>query len=76
MKIMAERKKIIIIGAGGFAREVLDIFDACNDAGDYYDVLGYVVESRFGDPGTSSPRLLTCAVFCFPSCLACLWLNS
>jgi sugar O-acyltransferase (sialic acid O-acetyltransferase NeuD family) len=48
---MAERKKVVIIGAGGFAREVLDIFDACNDAGDHYVVLGYVVESPFGAPG-------------------------
>jgi len=48
---MAERKKVVIIGAGGFAREVLDIFDACNNAGDRYDVLGYVVESPFGTPG-------------------------
>ncbi len=52
VKFMAERKTIIIIGAGGFAREVLDIFDACNDAGDHYDVLGYVVEPAFGTPGT------------------------
>ena len=44
-------KKIAIIGAGGFAREVLDIFDACNEAGNRYDVLGYIVEPGFGAPG-------------------------
>lgn len=49
---MSEKKKIVIIGAGGFAREVLDIFDACNDAGDRYEVLGYVVEPPYGAPGT------------------------
>jgi sugar O-acyltransferase (sialic acid O-acetyltransferase NeuD family) len=49
---MAEKKNVVIIGAGGFAREVLDIFDACIDAGDRYDVLGYVVDSPFGTPGT------------------------
>jgi sugar O-acyltransferase (sialic acid O-acetyltransferase NeuD family) len=48
---MAESKKVAIIGAGGFAREVLDIFDACNEAGDRYDVLGYIVEPGFGSPG-------------------------
>jgi sugar O-acyltransferase (sialic acid O-acetyltransferase NeuD family) len=46
-------EKIVIIGAGGFAREVLDIFDACNEAGKDYEVLGYVVEAQYGSPGTS-----------------------
>ena len=45
-------EKIVIIGAGGFAREVLDIFDACNGAGKDYEVLGYVVEAQYGSPGT------------------------
>ena len=48
---MDKCKKVAIIGAGGFAREVLDIFDACNEAGDRYDVLGYIVEPGFGAPG-------------------------
>ena len=48
---MDESNKIAIIGAGGFAREVLDIFDACNEAGGRYEVLGYVVESSYGAPG-------------------------
>lgn len=48
---MAESKKVVIIGAGGFAREVLDIFDACNENGHRYDVLGYIVEPGFGKSG-------------------------
>lgn len=43
--------KIAIIGAGGFAREVLDIFEACHDAGRDDEVLGYVVEAAYGTPG-------------------------
>lgn len=46
-------EKIVIIGAGGFAREVLDIFDACNKAGKDYEVLGFIVEPQYGSPGTS-----------------------
>ncbi len=44
---MADVKKIIIIGAGGFAREVLDIIEACNEEGDIYSMLGYIVEPGF-----------------------------
>ena len=46
------KKKVVIIGAGGFAREVLDIFEACNQEKLTYDVLGYIVEARFGAAGT------------------------
>ncbi len=46
------KQKFVIIGAGGFAREVLDIFEACNDAGQDYEVLGYLVEAQYGQPGT------------------------
>lgn len=45
-------KKFVIIGAGGMAREVLDIFEACNNAGQDYEVLGYLVEFQYGKPGT------------------------
>lgn len=48
---MAGIKKIVIIGAGGFAREVLDILDACNEDGDLYNTLGYIVEPDFGTAG-------------------------
>lgn len=46
------KKKIVIIGAGGFGREVLDIFDACNQNKPDYDVLGFIVEAKYGAPGT------------------------
>lgn len=45
-------QKFVIIGAGGQAREVLDIFETCNNAGQDYEVLGYLVESKYGKPGT------------------------
>ncbi len=45
-------QKFVIIGAGGMARGVLDIFEACNQAGQDYEVLGYLVEPQFGKPGT------------------------
>jgi len=44
--------KIAIIGARGFAREVLDVFEACNRQSAVYEVLGYVVEREFGRPGS------------------------
>ncbi len=46
------KRRFAIIGAGGFAREVLDIFEACEDAGQDYEVLGYLVEAQYGLPGT------------------------
>jgi len=45
-------KKVVIIGAGANAREILDIFDACNRASQSYNVLGYVVDPQYGLPGT------------------------
>jgi len=45
-------KKVVIIGAGGFGREVLDIVDACNQVQEMYDPLGFVVDPQFGKPGT------------------------
>ena len=45
------KKKIVIVGAGGFGREVLDIFDAYNKIDDKYDVLGFIVDSEYGPPG-------------------------
>lgn len=43
---------VVIIGAGGFARETLDVFDAINDVKPTYNVLGYIVEKGFGSPDT------------------------
>jgi NDP-sugar pyrophosphorylase family protein len=45
------KQKIVIIGAGGFGREVLDVFDACNKINDVYDVLGFIVEAKYGKRG-------------------------
>lgn len=45
-------QKFVIIGAGGFAREVLEIFEACREIGQNYEVLGYIVERDYGQPGT------------------------
>ena len=44
-------KKVVIIGAGGFGREVLDIFDACNVVKPEYDVLGFIVQKEYRTPG-------------------------
>lgn len=44
--------KVVVIGAGGFGREVLDAFDACNDRKIQYDVLGFVVEKEYFTPQT------------------------
>lgn len=43
---------VVIIGAGSHAREMVDIFDAVNAQSPAYDVLGYIVETGFGTPGT------------------------
>lgn len=45
-------QQVVIIGAGGFAREVLDIFDALQEIKPTYDVIGYIVDPQYGIPGT------------------------
>lgn len=45
------RKTLVIIGAGGHAREALDICEALNAVGTPHEVLGYIVEREFGAPG-------------------------
>lgn len=45
-------QNVVIIGAGGFARETLDVFDAVNDIKLTYNVLGYIVEKEYGVAGT------------------------
>jgi len=45
-------KEVAIIGAGGFAREVLDIFDAANQEKNRFEVLGFIVQKQYGEPGT------------------------
>jgi sugar O-acyltransferase (sialic acid O-acetyltransferase NeuD family) len=45
-------QKVVIIGAGGFAREVLDTIDAVNQVSLRYEMLGYVVDAQYGELGT------------------------
>jgi len=45
-------RKIVIIGAGGIGKLVVDIIEECNKAQEEYDVLGYIVDSQYGSPGT------------------------
>ena len=45
-------RDVVILGAGGFAREVLDVFEACNAGVEAYNVLGFLVHPQFGRPGT------------------------
>lgn len=49
---MGGHARVAIIGAGGFAREVLDIYDAQRAAGASVEVVGYLVGSRYADAGT------------------------
>jgi len=44
-------QRVAIIGAGGHAREIADIFDAINALRPSFDVLGHLVESSFGHAG-------------------------
>ena len=41
------------MGAGGSGRETLDIIEACIDAGQNYEMLGYIVDSEYGVRGQS-----------------------
>ena len=41
----------MIIGAGGFAREVLDVLDAVNSCEAAYEILGYIVDPQYAKPG-------------------------
>lgn len=45
-------KPVVIIGAGGFARELLDVIDAVNQEKPQYETLGYIVDPEYGSPGT------------------------
>lgn len=41
-------KKVVIIGAGGFGQETLDIFESLADE---FEVLGFIVQSQYAGPG-------------------------
>ncbi len=45
-------EKVVIIGAGGSAREVLGIFDDVNSRKNTFEVLGFIVDPDYGKPGT------------------------
>jgi sugar O-acyltransferase (sialic acid O-acetyltransferase NeuD family) len=38
-------KRVVIIGAGGLAREVADVFAACNQVRQDYEIVGFIDES-------------------------------
>ncbi len=43
---------LVILGAGGFARETLDVVDAINAVSPTWNVLGFIVDGQYGQPGT------------------------
>jgi len=43
---------LVILGAGGFARETLDVVDAINAVSPRWDMLGFIVDGEYGLPGT------------------------
>lgn len=44
-------QRVIIIGAGGFAREVLDVLEAANARTASYEILGFIVDPQYAEPG-------------------------
>ena len=48
---MSQARQVVIIGAGGHAREIADIIEARRNAGDAIEVIGYLVEAAYGHPG-------------------------
>lgn len=44
-------RKVAIVGAGGFAREVLDVYEARIEQGDDVEVVGFIVEAGYGASG-------------------------
>ena len=45
-------QRIAIIGAGGSAKDILVIVDAINEVELTYDMLGFIVDAQYGQPGT------------------------
>lgn len=45
-------KKVVIIGAGGFGRDVLGVIEACNQVKEEFEPVGFIVDPQFGAPGT------------------------
>jgi hypothetical protein len=46
---MTEDVRVVILGAGGGSRDVLDIFDAQRQAGGHHTVLGFIVDPEFAE---------------------------
>lgn len=44
-------RRVAIIGAGGSARDVLDVFDAVNVVKPTYEIVGFIVDPEYGNPG-------------------------
>jgi sugar O-acyltransferase (sialic acid O-acetyltransferase NeuD family) len=44
-------RKVVIIGSVGFGRELLDVFDACNQDKSQYEVLGFIVQKEYAEAG-------------------------
>ncbi len=45
-------RRVVIIGAGALAREVLDALNACAAAGDPVEMVGFVVDPQYSAAGT------------------------
>jgi sugar O-acyltransferase (sialic acid O-acetyltransferase NeuD family) len=43
---------LVIVGAGGHARDVLDVAEACAADGAPLELVGFVVDAQYGAPGT------------------------
>ena len=46
------KQNLVILGAGGHAREVLDVIDAINAVKPSFEILGFIVDPDFQKPGT------------------------
>jgi len=44
-------QKVVIIGTGGFGREVLDVIEAVNQVSPTYEMLGFITEPGYQQPG-------------------------
>lgn len=42
---------LVILGAGGFARETLDVVDAINAVSEQFDMRGFIVDADYARPG-------------------------
>lgn len=49
---MSTGEKIVILGAGGHAREIVDLVEAIDSEGGRHDVLGYLVDPEYEAAGT------------------------